>query len=440
MSINPQKLKVRDVILKSEELLARTTVDSKFVPEKGNKSCLFDKDGKKVVDFTSFVGVCNLGYGINIERIRKSVRKHEDETGLCHVMTHDWHNEWASSLAEKLCEITPGNFRKKVFFSSTGAEANEAAVKLLLAARPERKYFIAFNNAFHGRTLGVLPLMSGKLARTKRFPVPYPVIHFPFPQSKKNDSGAVDLSMTPERYIESIMRYFETVVSPEEINGAFVELVQGEGGINPAEVQFLGPLLELFKTFDIKLVVDEVQTGFGRTGKMFACEHYDVVPDVITLAKGIAAGVGVLGATVFNSELDFKEKGRHSNTFGGNSSACVAALENIEIVKEILVDGDRQRRFFFEVEEAIRFINIKSRGIKLSMVRGMGWMLGFDVLVNEKYSVDAANEIIECAEENGILLIGCGKSAIRFMPPITIANDEVSLAMSFFKNLSVWSK
>lgn len=440
----------KEIIFKSEKFLATTTVGSKFVPARGEGVYLFSADGHKVIDFTSFVGVCPFGYGSAVKRVRDAVRAHEDETGLSHTMTHDWHNEWSERLAEKLCEITPGNFPKKVFFSSTGSEANEAAVKLLLSARPERKYFMSFRNAFHGRTFGALPLMSGKTVRTRGFPASYPVIYFPFPSLKRVGSDAIDLRITTESYLENITRFFEEVVSPKEINGAFIELVQGEGGINPAERSLLYPLLELLRGLDIKLIVDEIQTGFGRTGKMFACEHYGVEPDIITLAKGISAGVHILGATVFNEKLDFTEKGRHSTTFGGNTSACVATMETIEYINGLLdVNKQMGREKMFEdrLERAVWSINNKSERIKLSQVRGYGWMLGVDVLTTEKYRViggafGARDRIVNSAEENGLLLIGCGNSSpgIRFMPPIIISPKEVDDAMKVFENLPIWKE
>src|SRR3989344_1930974 len=185
------------------------------------------------------------------------------------------------------------------------------------------------------------------------------------------------------------MRHIEEVVFPirNEVNALFIELVQGEGGIYPADPQYLYPLAAFCKENDILLIVDEVQTGFGRTGKMFACDHYPLLnPDIVTVAKGICAGMHILGAAIFDASRDFKELGRHSNTFGGNDLAIAAAMKTIDMVETRLgwvaesAPYSAIEHFRVRLDHAMHAINAKCKHTRLANLRGMGWMLGFDVL------------------------------------------------------------
>ncbi|MBI2039375.1 MAG: aminotransferase class III-fold pyridoxal phosphate-dependent enzyme [Candidatus Niyogibacteria bacterium] len=439
---------------RAKKVLATTTIHSTFVPVRGEGVYLWDADGRRVMDFTSLVGVCNLGHGSYVQHIRDAVRAHEDKTGLSHTMTHDWVNRWAVELAEKLIAIAPGDYPKKVFFSNSGTEANEAALKLLLSARPEQTRFLVFPYAFHGRTFGSNALMGGRTIRTRFFPRPITAQAIPFPREKQRNTGNGVSQMerwTPEHYMELV----EEIVEPfhEEVNALFIEPEQGEGGMNPSELEFLLPLAYYCKERDIKIVDDEIQTGIGRAGKMLACEYFPgFIPDIVTLAKSICAGTHVLGVTIFDARLDFTELGRHSNTFGGNSSACRAAFETIKSVEEIL---DRMKGVIHSpithlrkrLNDATKAINhkcaAKHYAMRLANLRGLGWMLGLDVFISDRNGSDVPDphlrdQIVACAEQNGLLLLGCGKSAIRFMPPIVITNDEIDEAMHIFENLPVW--
>ena len=416
--------------------LATTTIHSEFVPLTGEGVYITNPEGRVLIDFASFVGVCNLGHGSAINAIVDEVRAYEDATRLRHRMTNDWTNPWAVELAMLLEAVTPGNQPKKVFFSTSGTEANEAAIKLLLAARPNRPYFLACLGAFHGRTGNSNALMGAGYVRVRDYPRPFHTFFIPFPR-------ATDAYPTPASYMQ---RVEENDFLRAGINGLIIELVQGEGGIYSANPEFLGALVEYCWENDIKIIVDEVQTGFGRTGTLFACEHYGFSPDIFTFAKSICSGIHSLGATVFDAELDFDELGRHSNTNGGNGSACVAAMKTIELTRNYLASAEAQKNQPFlrrRLETAANTLELRGRKTRLSNVRGLGWMLGADVCAqdiagNYVPSAQMRDRVVACAEQNGLILIGCGKAAIRFMPPIIITTEEIEKAMVIFENLPVW--
>lgn len=345
-------------------------------------------DGEKLLDFSCSAGSMNFAHG-NRSVMDALARQFEL---LDQLSDQDWVNPTTTLLKVRLDGITPGNFKKKVFFGNSGTEAVEAAIKLCLAKRPERRRFIAFQGAFHGRTLGSLCLHGSKPVHREHFPTDdIDVIHLPFPVEGADDYG------------KSVCDALNEIRSQEngyqDINAIFIELVQGEGGINVASKGFVQILKIFCEEQDIYFVVDEVQTGFWRTGKLFACEHYGIEPDIICLGKSLG-GILPVSAMICRADLDFDRSGRHSNTYGGYPLGAAAALSNLELMEKTVNVA--------EVEDRVMIL-------KEFAPEGLGLMRRWRFETPE-----LRNKFVAEAEHNGVQLLGSGPKNVRFMPPVNI--------------------
>jgi len=284
----------RKIVEESEEFLARTTRNPEIplVIDRGEGVWLYDVEGNKYLDFTSGIGVNSLGWPSHSEVIKVAA---EQMQKLAHSMGNDFYNVPQLELAKVLASITPGNFKKKVFFSNSGTEAVEARIKLVKQFDPKRRYLIAFLGSFHGRTLGSLSLTASKSVQRYLFNPFSNVIHIPYPNPLRNPwhiNGYSD----PEGLTNAVLEYledyiFEHLVDPEEVAGIVFEPIQGEGGYIVPPKDFFSSLERLARKYGIMLIDDEVQMGLGRTGKMFAIENFNSTPDVITLAKALGGGL-----------------------------------------------------------------------------------------------------------------------------------------------------
>lgn len=409
----------RKIIEKNKRYLATTTNNSVLAIEKTYNCNVRDPDGHTYIDFTSGVGCANIGHS-NAEVARIIYDQYLENAQF--IIT-DFHNWLPGDVAEKLANITPGKFPKKVFFCNSGAEAVEAAVKLVMSYHPAHKNseFIAFQGAFHGRTGYALTLTDSgqRPERKEHFPEAFPVHRYIFPK--------ITLSQENLTWIyEHLKEDFKWggVLSNGRIAAVIFEPIQGEGGINAPDGEILRKIVDLCRSNDAIIIADEVQTGFGRTGKMFACEHFDIEPDVICLAKAFGMGVPA-GAIVFRADLDWDRLGRHSNTNGGNNIAMAAALKGIEIIENHkLVEnaaamGDVLRDCLIKVKETYSHYILE--------VRGLGLMQAVEFINRE-----LRNMIVTEALNLGLVLIGAGHSSIRFLPPLIIAESQIMLAMDIF--------
>ncbi|MBI2628214.1 MAG: aminotransferase class III-fold pyridoxal phosphate-dependent enzyme [Candidatus Niyogibacteria bacterium] len=385
--------------------ITTTTVDYPFVPWKADKEFLFDRHDKKYIDFHSGIGCNNLGYrhrGI-LEAVSRQIYEH----GIIGFVHHDYPNPWASELSEALCRITPGAFPKKVFFASTGTEAVEAAAKMCLKRNPQKKKFFSFKNGFHGRTLGALSFTNSKEIQKKDFPFGLGegnVHYLPFPEQ---NTGIASFRWG---------YYFSrNDIKLHEFNGIIFELVQGEGGINVVDKKNIVDLIKILRENGLAIIVDEVQTGIMRTGKMFACNHYGIEPDIICLAKGLGSGMPI-SATVARAEFDFPEKGCHSNTHGGNALASVVALETLRIFSSWTAQD------YSDLEEKIKILSEFSDG-------GLGMMQR--IVCDSKKERD---EIINRAYYKGLILLGAGEKNIRLMPPVIISKESLKEARKILES------
>jgi 4-aminobutyrate aminotransferase len=345
----------------------------------------------------------------------------------------DYYYRHMPELARKMDQLVPINGPTKTHFANSGTEAVETALKLAMHATGREK-FIGFFNSFHGRTLGSLSLTSSKVAQRKGFKRQLlDVVHVPYPNAFRHPftgerSDAETVSRDCLRWIEE--RLFKTTTPPEEVAGIVVECVQGEGGYVPAPKQFLQGLRRICDEHGIMLIVDEVQSGMGRTGRMFACEHYDLKPDIICLAKGIASGMP-MGATVARADLMDWKPGAHASTFGGNPVALAAALKTIELLERELVANSAEVGAYLKAG----LEKLMSKHECIGDVRGMGMMLGVE-FVEDKKTLAPAPELRDRVEracyERGLIILGAGFNTIRWSPPLILSQENADVALEIF--------
>lgn len=404
--------------------------DYKLVAERGYGVWIEDPDGNIFLDCNAGVAVCSTGHCHPeiVEAITKQTQT------LIHLCGTDYYYKQMPDLGKKLSEICPIEGDTKTHFANSGAEAIETALKLAMY-HTRRQKFISFFGSFHGRTLGALSLTSSKRAQRLGFMrqaldvvhVPYPnCFRCPFNLGKCDDGeccqGTID-------WIEN--RLFNTTTPPEEVAGIVLEVVQGEGGYVPAPTSVVRALREICDKHGIMLIVDEVQSGMGRTGKMFALDHHEGVhADIMCLAKGIGSGLPI-GACVARADIMDWHKGAHASTFGGNPVCIASALKTIELLENGLVENAREVGAY--LQEGLN--NLKDKYDCIGDVRGLGMMLGVE-FVTDKASMkpDAALRDrleMECFNR-GLIILGCGASTIRWSPPLILTKENVDVALEIF--------
>ncbi|MBI4115853.1 MAG: acetyl ornithine aminotransferase family protein [Candidatus Omnitrophica bacterium] len=398
-----------------------------FVAEKGEGVWLKDSDGNEFLDFTAGIAVTSTGHCH--PRVVRAIQ--DQATKLLHMSGTDFYYDVQVKLAEKLAQIAPWKGKKKVFFTNSGAEAVEAAIKLA-RYHTGREKLIAFFGAFHGRTLGALSLTASRVVQREKFGPLLPGVHhvgygycYRCPYNLKYPQ--CDIACVS--YLEDTL--FKKTVPPEEVAAIIVEPIQGEGGLIMPPPGYHEALRELTRKHKILLIVDEIQAGMGRTGKMFAIEHWGVEPDIITVAKGIASGMP-LGAMIAKSELVDWEPGSHANTFGGNPVACRAALETIDLIESKLMENAKCVGEYLKAE----LLDLGKKYPLIGDVRGAGLMLGIELVRNRETkepAVEERNKIVQKAFRRGLLLLGCGECGIRFTPPLVVTKSEVDIAIGILE-------
>lgn len=388
-----------------------------------------DPDGNVFLDCNAGVAVCSTGHCH--PEIVWAIREQASE--LIHICGTDYYYRHMPQLAAKLDEITPVPSPTRTHFANSGTEAVETALKLAMHATGREK-FIAFFNSFHGRTLGSLSLTASRAAQRGGFRrqaldvthVPYAYCsRCPFNLGKCADGtcclGGID-------WIEN--RLFKTTVPPEECAAIVVECVQGEGGYIPAPREFLLALRRICDQHGILLIADEVQSGMGRTGKMFASDHYDLQPDIMCIAKGIASGLP-LGACVARADLMNWKPGAHASTFGGNPIAIASALKTIELLERELVANSAEVGAY--LQNGLRKLMAKHDCI--GEVRGLGMMIGVEFVesrASNKPAPELRNRVERAAFERGLILLGAGPQSIRWSPPLILSRENADVALEIF--------
>jgi 4-aminobutyrate aminotransferase len=379
-----------------------------------------DVDGNRFLDFTAGIAVCSTGHCH--PRVVQAIQQQAGQ--LLHMSGTDFYYSPQIRLAEQLAKLAPGSEDKKVFFTNSGTEAVEAAFKLARYVT-KRPHMIAFFGAFHGRTMGALSLTSSKSVQRRGFTplVPHVThVEFPYPYRYAGDAQACTAAS-----IHQIEQLFQRTVPPDEVAAFVVEPIQGEGGYIVPPLDFHRQLKALAEQHGILYIADEVQSGMGRTGKMFASEHFGVAPDIICTAKGIASGLP-LGAIIARSELMQWPPGSHASTFGGNPVACMAALETIALLREELLTNAQQQGAYLQE----RLQELQLRHASIGDVRGLGLMVGMELVVDRQSktpAVELCQQLIQRCFARGLLLLSCGRSTIRFCPPLVIDETDIDTAV-----------
>ncbi|GIW82496.1 MAG: acetylornithine aminotransferase [Gemmatales bacterium] len=400
-----------------------------LVVARGSGAVIEDVDGNLFLDFTAGIAVTATGH-CHPEVVAAI---HDQSKKLLHMSGTDFYYEPQIALAQRLAELAPGNFAKRVFFTNSGAEALEAALKLA-RWHTKRSRAVAFLGAFHGRTYGAMSLSGSKAVHRRGFsPLVPDIHHVPFPRQCQL---CTESACQCVREIEETL--FKRTAPAEEVAAIFVEPIQGESGYHVPPDGFLPALRELCDRYDILLVADEVQTGMGRTGKMFAVEHWHVEPDIICLAKGIASGMP-LGAIIARGEIMDWPPGSHASTFGGNPVSCRAALATINLLeREYLHNADERGQ---QLRQGLQELQAKYPNI--GNVRGLGLMTAIDLVQpfgERRPSPELRDEIIQTAFRKGLLLLGCGEHSIRFCPPLCITAEQVAAALNILDEVFATSK
>jgi 4-aminobutyrate aminotransferase len=398
--------------------------DYPFVMSHGRGAEVWDVDGNRFLDFAAGIAVCSTGH--SHPRVVEAIRGAADH--FIHISSDFWH-EGQVRLGERIAELDPVAGPAMSFFCQTGAEAVEGALKLARYVTG-RSRFIGFLGGFHGRTMGALAFTASKYKQQQGFFTPMPgVTHVPYPNDFRpllagDDQGTAVLS-----YIENVL--FASNVPASEVAAIVIEPIQGEGGYIVPPDGFLAGLRALCDRHGILLVFDEVQSGIGRSGRMFAAQHWGVKPDIMTLAKGLGSGLPI-GLVVARRDLMSKWKpGAHGNTYGGNPLCCAAALATLELVEsQYAANAAKVGDYFMGKLRALQ-----KRMPVIGQVRGRGLMIGCE-LVDPATGAPAAalcQEVITRAFHRGLLLLPCGASTLRFMPPLMIDESHVDEAMALLE-------
>jgi len=395
--------------------------DYPFVMSHGRGAEVWDVDGNRFLDFAAGIAVCATGHAH--PRVVQAIKDAAD--GFLHISSDYWH-EGQVRLGEKIAELDPLGEPVMSFFAQSGTESVEGALKLArqVTGRPR---FIGFLGSFHGRTMATLAFTSSKYSQQSGyFPTMPGVTHVPYPNSYRPLLTGGDQGQAVLDYIEHTL--FECNVPAQEVAAILVEPILGEGGYIVPPDSFLPGLRALCDRHGILLIFDEVQCGVGRTGKMFAGQHWDVAPDIMTLAKGLGSGLPIGLIVAKRKIMESWPRGAHGNTFGGNPICCAAALATVDLVeKQYAANASEVGDYFMD-----RLRDLQTRHEVIGEVRGKGLMIGIE-LVNDQSSKEPARKLCEAvlhrAFHNGLILLSCGTSTVRFMPPLMIGKENVDEAL-----------
>jgi 4-aminobutyrate aminotransferase len=415
--------KAKEIIARDVAVLSPSYTRSyPLVMKRGSGAIVEDVDGNQFLDFAAGIAVVATGH--SHPKVVKAIQ--DQAAQFLHMSGTDFYYESMVELAERLAKLTPGGLPRRVYFGNSGAEANEAAIKLA-RYHTGRDKFIAFFGAFHGRTMGALSLTGSKTVQRRGFHPSLPVYHIPYPNLYRRPMG-----ISAEQHAYDCVgaleeQLFKTTVPPEEVAGIFVEPVQGEGGYLVPPKEFHQELRRVADKYGILLIHDEVQSGMGRTGRLFASEHFGVVPDIVTIAKGIASGMP-LSATIARADIMNWPPGAHASTFGGNPVAIAAALATLDLLEESLIANSAAMGEYM----LARATKWPARFRHVGDVRGLGLMIGIE-LVTDQQTKERAPQLRDKLEfmafEKGLLILGAGANSIRLCPPLVITREQADFAL-----------
>lgn len=419
-------MKGKSLLKAADEVLAVSTRE-KYVFERGEGTYVWDVDGRKFLDLVC--GIASVPLGHNNPELLEVVNDHVADMRLWHYAGNDYFSEPVIQLAGRLSKLSPTSGRSTVFFSNSGTESVECAMKAAMdfGHRICRSgtMFASFEYAFHGRTIGSLSLTNSRPVHKRGFPS-LPVLRFPYGNCYRcpfcNDCG-----------LECVEKIRE-IISREgaDMIALFGEPVQGEGGYVAPPQKFWKGVADICREYNILFAADEVQCGMGRTGKLFAVEHYKIKPNYVCLAKGLSGGLIPIGATIGDKDKMFKEEGRHSNTFGGNMLACRIGLKVLEIIErdKLLRNaqgvGDYMRKRLEEIDHP-----------RLGNISGLGLMVGLEFVKDKKskeYDKKTRDIFLKNCLRRNMLILGCGRSTARLMPPLNIDRDTADKALDIIES------
>ncbi|MCA9932943.1 MAG: acetyl ornithine aminotransferase family protein [Anaerolineales bacterium] len=413
--------KAREIISRDEDILATSySREYPLVVDHALGSELWDVDGRRYVDMMAGVGVLNVGH--RHPQVVEAVREQIDK--FWHICLHDFYYPQAVELAEKMATIAPMSGHTRYYFGNSGTEAVEAAIKLA-TIKTDRHKFVGFIGAFHGRTLGSLSFTASKVVQSGRYPKGVNVYHVPF----ANPYRPVLACAPGEDYGDAVVNYldnelFSTKLHPEDVAAIVVEPIQGEGGYVVPAPNFFPRLREMCDKYGILLIVDEIQSGVGRTGRWWAIEHEEVEPDIVCFAKGIASGMP-LGGIAARDEVMAWEPGAHGSTFGGNPVALASAIATLDVIEQegLLAQAEKTgNSIMASLQE------MQQRHPYIGDVRGRGLMIGMEFVEDRRTKKRAKafrDAVIEYSFEKGLLVIPCGTNSLRMTPPLNISADLV---------------
>lgn len=393
-----------------------------LVAERGEGCYIYDRKGDVYLDFTSGIGVTNTGHCH--PRVVVAIR--EQAGRLLHGQVNILHHEPLLQLTQELQGIVPSGL-DGMFFSNSGAEAIEGALKLARQATGKPNV-IVFQGSFHGRTVGAMSLTTSKtIYRSGYQPLMPGVFVAPYPYAFRYGWDPDETSAWCLREIEFVLT---TQTAPEETAAVLIEPVLGEGGYVVPPPDFLRGLRELCDRYDLLLILDEIQSGMGRTGKWFALEHFGVEPDILTVAKGLASGLPLSGVLASRDLMGRWTPGSHGGTYGGNAIACAAAVATIQVIREQdLLDNADQRG-----EQLISGLrHLQEDHPSIGDVRGLGLMVGAEFIDAEGApNKAAAKHVVKHCLDNGLLLLTCGSwdNTIRFIPPLVAEEQHIGDALA----------
>jgi 4-aminobutyrate aminotransferase len=423
--VPPPGPKARAIVERDEAWTASCYIkEYPLVVSRGEGVMVEDVDGNRYLDFMAGIAVCSTGYGH--PKVVAAVKDAADR--FLHICGSDFYYEGMAALCERLARIAPGSSKKRVFLTNSGTEATEGAIKLARYAT-RRTAIIAFRGAFHGRSTGAVSLTSSKARQHAGFgPLLPDVHHIPFAY-RYRCQWCADKPACTRGCIDVLEQdLFTRHLDPHDVAAIFVEPIQGEGGYVVPPPGWLRDLRGVCDKYGILLVADEVQSGVGRTGKMWACDHEGVEPDILLTAKGLGSGMPI-GAIVAKESVSTWESGSHGSTFGGNPVCCAAALATLDLIEGGLMAnavamGER-------LQAGVR--RLAERHPCIGDVRGVGLMVGVEFVkdrATREPAPDLVERLVQGAFRRGLLLLGAGKSSLRLAPPLVVGAGDIDTALS----------
>jgi 4-aminobutyrate aminotransferase len=399
-----------------------------LVIERGEGNIVVDVDGNEFIDMNAGLAVCSVGH--SHPKVVKAIKDQVDK--FIHYSYTDFFYDDYVDLGEKLHDLVPGDHKKKFFYGNSGAESIEAAMKVA-RWHTGRQGYLAYIGSFHGRTMGAVSLTASKPYQRARFaPLVPGVEHIFYPYCYRCPFN-LECPSCGYACVDYIDEYlFHRYVPPEEVAMLIAEPIQGEGGYIVPPDGYFKRLKKLLDEYGILFASDEVQAGVGRTGKWFGIEHFGVVPDIVCMAKGIAAGMP-LGVMASRADIQDWKPGSHASTFGGNPVSCAAALAVLDIIKSenLLENAQKQGKLIKD-----RLNEMKEEHPTIGDVRGKGLMVGVELVkdkTTKEYAQKETGEVMMECFRNGLAIVNCGINVIRWMPPLTITSDLVEPALEIFE-------